>query len=90
MCVVSFDLINMIFDEKLLIGENVDFLWVFVFVQEESELDCGFGNWDGRLVKVLIFVGFDDIGCDMDIFGWMFEKWGFQWGLWDFCCWFDF
>ena len=46
--------------------------------------------WDGRWVKVLILVGFDDIWCDMDIFGWMFEKWGFWWGLWDFCCWFYF
>ena len=31
-CVVSFDLIDMIFDEKLLIGKNVDFLWIFVFI----------------------------------------------------------
>ena len=30
--VVSFDLINMIFDKKLVIGENVDFLWIFVFI----------------------------------------------------------
>ena len=30
--VVSFDLINMIFDEKLIIGESVDFLWIFVFI----------------------------------------------------------
>ena len=30
--VVSFDLIYMIFDEKLLIGKSVDFLWIFVFV----------------------------------------------------------
>ena len=39
--VVNFDLIDMIFDEKLLIGKSVDFLWIFVFVQEESGLDCG-------------------------------------------------
>ena len=30
--VVSFDLINMIFDEKLLIGKSVDFSWVFIFI----------------------------------------------------------
>ena len=30
--VVSFDLINMIFDEKLLIGKSVDFLGIFVFI----------------------------------------------------------
>ena len=30
--VVSFDLIDMIFDEKLLIGKSVDFLWIFVFI----------------------------------------------------------
>ena len=28
------------FDEKLVIGENVDFLVIFVFIQEESGLDC--------------------------------------------------
>ena len=39
--VVSFDLIYMIFDEKLLIGKSVDFLWIFVFIQEESGLDLG-------------------------------------------------
>ena len=43
--VVSFDLIYMIFDEKLLIGKSVDFLWIFVFVQEESGLNFGFGIW---------------------------------------------
>ena len=26
-------------------------------------------DWDWRLVKVLILVGFDDIGCDIRIFG---------------------
>ena len=29
-CVI--DVIDVIFSEKLIIGENVDFLWVFVFV----------------------------------------------------------
>ena len=24
------------------------------------------GNWDGKWVKVLILVRFDDIGCDID------------------------
>ena len=28
------------FYEKLVIGENVDFLVIFVFIQEESGLDC--------------------------------------------------
>ena len=31
------------FYEKLVIGENVDFLVIFVFIQEESGLNCGFG-----------------------------------------------
>ena len=31
-CVVSFDLIDMIFDEKLLIGKSVGFLWIFVLI----------------------------------------------------------
>ena len=31
------------FYEKLVIGENVDFLVIFVFIQEESGLDCGLG-----------------------------------------------
>ena len=30
------------FGAKLIIGESVGFLWVFVFIQEESGLDCGF------------------------------------------------
>ena len=29
------------FNENFVIGENVDFLWIFVFIQEESGLDCG-------------------------------------------------
>ena len=29
------------FDEKLVIGESVDFLGIFVFIQEESGWDCG-------------------------------------------------
>ena len=31
----------------------------------------GFGFWDGvwSWVKVLILVGFDDIGCDIEVFG---------------------
>ena len=29
------------FYEKLVIGENVDFLVIFVFIQEESGLDYG-------------------------------------------------
>ena len=38
--VASFDVI---FSEKLVIGESDDFLWIFVFVWEESGLYCGFG-----------------------------------------------
>ena len=40
---------NVIFSEKQLIGESGDFLWIFVFVWEESGLDCGlrFGLCDG-------------------------------------------
>ena len=30
-----------IFSEKLVIGESVDFSQDFVFIQEESSLDCG-------------------------------------------------
>ena len=37
--VASFDVI---FSEKFIIGESGDFLWIFVFIQEESGLDCGF------------------------------------------------
>lgn len=36
----SFDVI---FSEKFVIGENVDFLGIFVFIQEESCLNYGFG-----------------------------------------------
>lgn len=36
--VASFDVI---FSEKLVIGKSLDFLWIFVFIQEESGLDCG-------------------------------------------------
>ena len=35
--VASFDVI---FSEKFIIGESGDFLWIFVFIQEESGLDC--------------------------------------------------
>ena len=31
-------------------------------------MNLGFGL-DGRLLEVLILVGFDDIGCDIGIFG---------------------
>ena len=31
-CVINFDLIDMIFDEKLLIGKSGDFLLDFVFI----------------------------------------------------------
>ena len=30
------------FGEKLLIGKSVDFIWIFVFIYEESGLDCWF------------------------------------------------
>lgn len=44
--VASFDVI---FSEKFVIGENMDFLGIFVFIQEESCLDCDlkFGLCDG-------------------------------------------
>ena len=53
------------FYEKLVIGENVDFLVIFVFIQEESGLNYGLELWGVRLVKVLIFVGFGDMGGDI-------------------------
>ena len=31
------------FGEKLLIGKSVDFIWIFVFIYEESGLDYVFG-----------------------------------------------
>ena len=62
---VSFDLINMIFDEKLLIGKSVDFLRIFCIYIGRKWFELWVEIWDGRWVKVLIFVGFDDIGCDI-------------------------
>ena len=37
----KFDVIfSDIFNEKLLIGKSMNFLWIFVFVWKESGLDC--------------------------------------------------
>ena len=46
---VKFYVIDVIFNEKLVIGESEDFSCDFVFIQEESGLDCGFelGVLDG-------------------------------------------
>ena len=46
----------MIFSEKFIIGESGDFLWIFVFVWEESGLDCWliFGLCDGESVDFIM------------------------------------
>lgn len=42
------------------------------------------GEWNGKWVKVLILVGFYDIGCDIGIFGVDGGEVGILWGLWNF------
>ena len=59
----------MIFDEKLLIGESVDFSYDFWVYIGRKWFGLWVLIWDGRCVKVLIFVRFYDIGCDIWILG---------------------
>ena len=53
------------FYEKLVIGENVDFFCDFRIYIGRNWFRLCVGIWVRRLVKVLISVGFYDIGCDI-------------------------
>ena len=55
----------MIFNEKLVIGESVDFSWDFCIYIGRKWIGLWVEIWVVWWVKVLILVGFDDIGCDI-------------------------
>ena len=59
----------MIFNEKLVIGESGDFSWDFYIYIGRKWFEFVVGSWVVWWVKVLILVGFDDIGGDIGIFG---------------------
>ena len=81
----EFCVIDVIFDEKLLIGKSVDFLWIFCAYIGRKWFRLCVGIWVRRLVKVLISVGFYDIGCDIGIFGWIGWKVGILVWVVGFC-----
>ena len=64
-----FDVIDVIFSEKLLIGESIGFSWVFVFIIRRKWVWLCVEIGGVILVKVLILLGFYDIGCDIGILG---------------------
>ena len=62
-------MIDVIFNEKLIIGESVDFSYDFCIYIGRKWFELWIGIWCVGWVKVLILIGFDDIGCDIGIFG---------------------
>ena len=65
--IMIFDVIDVIFSEKLLIGESIGFSWDFCIYIGRKWFGLVFGIWIVWWTKVLILVGFDDIGCDMGV-----------------------
>ena len=64
---VKFYVIDVIFSERFVIGENVDFSWDFRIYIGIKCFELWVWNWAMWWVKVLILVGFYDIGCDIGI-----------------------
>ena len=47
-------------------------VWIFLrvlYLYRKKVVWIGSLDWGERLVEVLIFVGVDDIGCDIGVFG---------------------
>ena len=59
---VKFYVIDVIFDEKLVIGENVDFLRI-LYLYRNKVVWIVILNWGVEWVKVLILVGFTILGA---------------------------